>query len=574
MAIGIPEQAAEMIKLRLRRLRPLLIGFLILYIFRLWYLQIYHGSYYKTYSEKYRIRSERVIANRGLILDRNGTVLVENRPYFHLLIVPEDCSDWESLEHNLVQILPNRTQHISEQLSQAQKAFPYLPFTIASDLSFSEVVQIEARSIDIPGVRISYEAKRFYPYGERAGHLIGYMGKITLLEWQVLKNDEHLRFRKHNLIGKSGIEKIFNDQLTGFPRDITFEADAQGRRIEILTPVELRSPIPGHDIYLTLDWELQMFIENIFKEFTGAVVVMNPNDGDILAMVNRPSFDPNLFSVGISVDDWKNLINDQKHPLINRSLQSAYSPGSIFKIITATAGLNKGLISPAKTHNCLGRAKFLGDWRSCWKSGGHGKMNLHRAIVNSCNIYFFNAAIAIGIDNIATTSREFGLGQRTNIQLPHEERGLIPTPEWKERVLHQPWWRGETLSVAIGQGSVLTTPIQLVRMISAIANGGAVLVPRIIKTIGQDQSIQPKMAGKLKLSPEILTFIQASLKGVVNEDGGTARRVQIPDITVAGKTGTTQVVTKEITAKYGREIPHKYRDHNWFVGYAPYEEPQ
>jgi len=574
MPIGVPEQAADMLFLRLKRLIPLLIGILVIYVFRLWYLQIYMGSHFKARSMKYRIRHERILANRGLIMDRNGTVIVENRPFFELLVVPEDCQDLDELIKRLVQICPEWAENLQARFQLLRRAPVFKPFKLLSDVPFSLVVQLEARRSELRGILISYEAKRFYPYGDAAAHLIGFMGKITPKEWQSLQNDTAQRYRKNDFIGKSGIEKLYESSLTGTPRTIMYEADVYGRRIEILTPVNERNPIPGQDVFLTLDLKLQRFIENILQNHIGAVVAMDPRNGDILAMVNKPSFDPNLFSVGISIEDWKKLSDDPDHPMLNRCIQAAYPPGSIFKIITAAAGMKKGIITPKSTYNCLGSVKIFNEWRDCWKRAGHGTMNIHEAIVNSCNVFMFNIASQLGIDILAEMGREFGLGKRTGIMLPHEDSGLIPTPAWKKKYLNQPWWDGETLSVAIGQGSLLTTPLQLVRLMSAIAHDGLVLKPQLIKEVGGMTVKKTEIIGKIDIKPEILSIIQNGLRGVVNEKGGTARNARIDSITIAGKTGTSQVVTKEVSSKYGKNIPKKYKDHNWFVCYAPYENPQ
>lgn len=573
MSIGIPEHAAEEIKTRLRHLLPILLAILILYGARLWYLQIYQGKYFKEKSEIYSIRTERVIANRGIISDRNGLVIVENRPSFNVNVVPEDCPDTAQLQQNLINLLPQYEAEITKNWGKLKKNAPFVPCTVLTDINFPDVAIIEARSDELPGIVISYDAKRFYKYGEQAAHIIGYMAKITPGEWERLKTDAGKRFQKSDVIGKSGVEKIYNDILTGYSRDIIYEADAQGRKIDILTAEEMRRPIPGIDIALTLEWRLQQFIEEKLDGVTGSCVVMDVENGEILAMVNKPSYNPNLFSLGISQDNWQALLNDEKNPMINRALQAAYPPGSIFKIITAAAALEHDIIVPQSTHVCLGRERFFGDYRSCWKGSGHGKMDLHHAIVNSCNIYFFDIATKLGINEISEMASRFGLGQKTGIIIPNEERGLIPTPEWKERVLHQPWWQGETLSVAIGQGSVLTTPLQLARLMAVIANGGALVKPRLVYKIGEKVADNDAPVPALFVEKSIMDTIRLALYGVVENPHGTARAVRLK-VGIAGKTGTSQVVTKEIVAKYGKEIPEKYRDHNWFACYAPYEKPR
>ncbi|MBN2384110.1 penicillin-binding protein 2 [bacterium] len=572
MALGMQEQLSETIKARLKLFAPLFLIIMTLYIVRLWYLQIFQGTYYKTYSEKYRIRHERIVGNRGLIMDRYGTILVENRPTFHLEMVPEDCQDLNELSLNLQEILPQYAQTITEEIQLIAQSPPYKEYKILSNLNFAEIARLDARNNELHGVRITYGLKRYYPFDDKAAHIIGYMGKITGQEWLYLQNDE--RFKQYDLIGKSGIEKACNSDLTGTPTTITYEADALGKRIEILTPPEQRRALSGKDIQLTLDWDLQIFIEELMKGMTGAVVAMDPFSGEILAMVSLPTYDPNLFSLGISQTDWLNLIEDEDHPLINRCVQSAYPPGSIFKIITVITGLTKKVISAQTSFYCGGTAKFFDDYRDCWKKTGHGRLDLHKAIVNSCNIYMFNIAAQLDVDDMAVMAREFGLGIKTGIILPHEESGLIPSKEWKMRTFGQPWWQGETLSVALGQGSVMTTPLQLARMMAIIANGGYLVPPTLVLLRPDDHNRFASQFKRISIDTHILDIIRQGLRGVVNEAGGTAVRAQLKDIVVAGKTGTSQIITKEIIKKYGDNVPKKYQDHNWFACYAPYDRPR
>lgn len=574
MTIGIPEQASQEFNNRLKRLRPWLLFLLFFYIFRLWYLQIYHGNYYKIKSEKYRIRSERVIANRGLILDRFGKVIVENRPSFNLDFVPEACSNVKKMQKKLISILPRGKKDIINELKNVKKLSPVKKHQIFSNLTFKELAQINARNDELPGVFTSFEAKRFYSYNDEAAQILGYMGQITSKEWKKLSKDPQKRFTKRDLVGKSGIEQKFNNYLTGQPKLIYYETDAMGKKINVLTPENKRIPIPGENIQLSIDWRLQEYIENSFRNFTGAIIAMNPNNGDVLAMVSKPAYDPNLFSLGISVVNWKKLSSDPLHPMVNRAIQAAYSPGSIFKIITAATALENKTVNTATKFFCKGSDIFYKERRYCWKRSGHGEMDIHNAIVNSCNIFFFHLGEKLDITKIAAMAKRFGLGKKTNISLPNEEAGLIPNPEWKRRVLHKSWWKGETLSVAIGQGSVLTTPIQMVTMISAVANGGILFKPRLILKIGSNYEIPVKKTGNLNLNEKIMKILRESLRGVVNEKHGTARRLKDNDIIISGKTGTTQVVTKTILAKYGKNIPKKYKDHNWFVGFAPFDKPQ
>jgi penicillin-binding protein 2 len=356
------------------------------------------------------------------------------------------------------------------------------------------------------------------------------------------------------------------------------EVDALGREVKPLRSVE---PYPGNNLYLTLDLDLQKAAEEAYQDKNGALVAMDPKTGRVLAMVSRPAFDPSLFAGNISPEDWKALQENPFHPLQNKCTQGLYPPGSTFKIITAIAGLESGLLTPKTVFPCAG-TYFYGnrDFR-CWKEGGHGMIDLHHALVTSCDVYFYQAGLKVGVDRIAKYASEFGFGKKTGIPFPHEKSGIVPSTSWKMKVHGVPWYSGETLSFAVGQGYINVTPIQLARMISAVANGGTLFLPQVVEKVESTsgkmlRQYSPVEAGAAQVSQATLDFIRSALRGVVHEPGGTASGIALKEVEMAGKTGTAQVIKLAKDFKRGdmNRMPLKYRDHAWFVAYAPVADPQ
>jgi penicillin-binding protein 2 len=378
-----------------------------------------------------------------------------------------------------------------------------------------------------------------------------------------------------DLIGKYGVEQKWEPFLKGIDGGRQVEVDALGREIKVMRRVESH---PGNNAFLTIDLDLQMTCENLLRGKEGVIVAMNPQNGKILAMASHPPFDPSLFAGGINRDDWENLIQNPFHPLQNRAIQGQYAPGSTFKIITAAAGLQEGVISPQETLFCGGSYRFGNRTYRCWKKGGHGHVKLHRALVESCDVFFYQVGQRLGIDTLARYARGFGLGKQTGISLNDEKPGLIPTSAWKKKAYGEAWYGGETLSCAIGQGFILVTPLQLVNVISAIANRGILYRPQIVERIERTngkvaKSYSPVSTGKIPFSWENLMIIGEGLYGVVNELRGTGRVARIRGVTIAGKTGTAQVIRLREDMTEEEETPYEYRDHAWFVAYAPVEDP-
>jgi penicillin-binding protein 2 len=440
---------------------------------------------------------------------------------------------------------------------------PLEPIKLRDGLTFQEMASIKARLSDYPGLIIHVEQTRYYPYGEVGAHLVGYLGKLGPTE---LKKEDFKNVPRQAFIGQWGIEKMFDSYLRGKPGRRVIEVDALGRRLRL---IKEEPPERGSDLHLSIDLELQKAAEQAFDGKVGALVALKASTGEILAMVSRPSFDPNLFSRGITYQDWVRLAEDKSYPLLNRGLQSQYPPGSTFKIATAIAGLEEGAITPDTTVTCQGAIR-VGRWRfRCWKRSGHGKVDLHRAIVESCDVFFYKAGQETGIDAIANYARGLGLEAESGLGLVKEKRGLIPDTEWKRRVKKQSWYLGETFNASIGQGFVLATPMQLARMTSTAVNGGYLYKPTPIRT-----EEQPEPVSRNPISQETLDIIKKALRGVVSERHGTGRAADSQIVEIGGKTGTAQVISSREETRKEEELPYKLRDHAWFVAFAPVESPE
>lgn len=532
-----------------------IVGFLLL-IMRLWQLQILRGKEYRELSEANRLRIIAIPAPRGIIYDRNGIPLVKNSPYYYASLIPDE-SDISKVD-SLSKVLNIPVEEILEKINKNGLS-PFSPIRLKQGLSFSEVAYIESRRSDFPGLIIETEVSREYLYGDVASHLIGYLGKLNPSQ---SKDPALKEIPPDTFIGQWGVERLFDKSLRGILGKRVIEVDALGREIRLL---QEKQPIKGKDITMSIDINLQEEAEKAFGERAGALVAIKPDTGEILGMVSNPSFDPNLFAKGISYDKWMAITQDKKNPMLNRALQSQYPPGSVFKIVTAIAGLEEGVISPETRVDCRGGIAY-GRWHfGCWRKQGHGVVSLHRAIVESCDVYFYEAGKRLGIDKIYDYATSLGLGKKTGIELGRERQGLIPNTNWKLENKKLPWYLGETFNAAIGQGYVAVTPLQLAVMTSTIANGGNLYKPTLIK------DARPIISGKAKVRPETLEIIKKGLSGVVNEPGGTGWAAKSQLTSIGGKTGTAQVIAIK---RNSQSLPEKFRDHAWFVAFAPVEKPE
>ncbi|MBW1971793.1 MAG: penicillin-binding protein 2 [Deltaproteobacteria bacterium] len=554
----------------------LFVGIVIIAFFflglRLFYLQIIKGDENKKLAENNRIRLRKLIPQRGLIIDRHGTILAGNIPSYRAMIVPEDFEHSPDGFKLIARCLNINVDEIQKRLKSASKDFPFRPVTIKTDLNWKEVAHIEEERSHLPGVQIVVSPKRYYPFGKTCSHVIGYMGMINVHE---LRKYEYLGYQSGDWLGRSGIEASCEPILRGKVGGRQIEVDAIGRELKTLSEV---LPIPGNNVILTIDLPLQKKIEEIFKGKIGAVIAIDPRNGEILSMVSSPSFDPGVFYKKISKKEWMKLVKDPFHPFQNRCIMGQYPPGSLFKVVVAAAALKEALITPSKKVFCP--ATFiLGDqeYRD-WKEGGFGDINLKQALIESCDVYFYKLGYRLGIEKIAKYARLFGLGRKTGIDIPGEKSGLVPDKNWKRKRFNEPWYLGETITCSIGQGYLLVTPIQVASLFSAIANGGILYRPHLIKRIERydgiiTKEILPEPLGKVSISKENLDVIRKALIGVVNSPVGTGRRCKMERVLVGGKTGTAQVISIPKN-KNEREIPFKLRDHAWFAAFAPAENPE
>jgi len=540
---------------------------------RLCYLQVVMGRHFVEESKNNRMRSVRIQPPRGEILDRTGRLLAGVRPCFNVCIVREDVKNMEALLAKLYPLLGETEAEIRTRLHLGKAEPKYIPIVIKRGIDWKTLSMIEARLFYLPGVSIEVTPAREYPYGGVAPHLLGYLGEISEEE---LREGRYKNKYPGDLIGKCGIEARFESDLAGKYGQRRLEVDAKGRLVRV---IDEEPATPGKDLLLSIDLDLQQASEEAMKDKSGAIVAMDPQTGQILALVSSPGFDPDDFVRGITQKQWKALNNPVTRPLLNRAFQCSYAPGSTFKIVTAAAALEEGAVTKNTILNCgssyrLGRRVFR-DWS--WR--GHGQTNLHKALVESCDTYFYQVGLKLGIEKIAKYARAFGLGSKTGIDLPNENSGLVATPAWKLRRYHEPWQKGETLITAIGQGFTLVTPLQMASLIAAVANGGRLYRPIYIEKILDSDghtvaSFSSEVRGTLPISKSHLRTIKLGLLGAVEEKKGTGKQCRLPNIHVAGKTGTAQVIGQARRRSNEDNMPLKFRDHAWFVAYAPAERPE
>ncbi len=541
---------------------------------RLWYLQVMQGEEMRAKSEHNRVRYLRIQPPRGKILDRFGRVIAGVKPGYNLCLIRQEVKDQdiEPLLARLALIIKEDMAAIRSRLHVSRSEPRYLPIVLARNLDWETLCYVEAHLSELPGVMIEIAPAREHTNGNLAPHLIGYLGEVSEDE---LKKEGYSNAKPGDVVGKLGVEARFNQELMGIAGSRVLEVDAVGRMEREL---DNKPYVVGDDVYLTIDLELQKAAEEAMEGQVGAVVAMEAQTGRILAIVSSPKFDPSVFEGGLSQQKWKELNDPLYRPLFNRSLQGTYAPGSTFKPILAIGGLEEGVINENTAFFCRGSMEFAGHTFRCWNEHGHGTTSVYRAIVESCDVYFYNVGLKLGVDRIAKYARLFGLGEKTGIDLPNENSGLIPDSAWKRKRYKDKWHEGETLSVAIGQGYVSVTPLQMARAYAAIANGGVLFHPQFIEKIVRptgevSQSFYAQIDAKLNLAKKNLELVQNGLRGVVQDERGTGKKARVPEVNVAGKTGTAQVVKQE-KRKQDESMAWKYKDHAWFVCYAPAERPE
>lgn len=564
----------KMLKKRIDIAMVVIIVSATLLLTRLWYLQIYRGDEYAKLSEINRIRIQEIAAPRGNILDRTGQPIITNRPRFNVVWNREDAPNPDAVIKDLAKILNEDISVLLDRIRGATENPRYMPTRLKEDIDWETLVTIENKHLSLPGVRIEVMPSRDYLYGDFASHLVGYLGEISRAE---LSEKHYATYQSGDQVGKQGVEKIFEKYLKGEKGRNYLEVDVHGFEQR---QMQLQDPYPGNDLHLTLDIDLQRTAEEAMAGKAGAVVVMEVNTGNLLVMSSNPPLHLQEFIGGISQTDWDRMLNDPLHPLLDKTIQGQYPPGSVFKIATALAAISEGVVTPDATYFCGGSLNFGNRRYGCWKKGGHGTVDFQRALIESCDVYFYSVGMRLGVDKIAKYANSLGLGKKTGIDLEHEKGGIIPSTAWKQQRYKEKWQDGETLSVAIGQGYVLTTPLQLCRMTAAVVNGGTLYRPQLVHSITAPdgktlKTFSPISEGKILGSAHSLALIKEALVGVVNSPGGTAKAVALPDVLIGGKTGTAQVVNlSHVTGMSEKSIPYKYRDHAWFTSFAPAENPE
>ena len=546
---------------RLAIIQWVMVGLMGLLTVNFWQLQVLRGKYYRNLAENNRIRPVPIPAPRGLIFDRNGRVLVDNRPSFNIVLTTEQTDDVERSVRRLSGLVQVELAEIREKLSQ-KKGPQFRAVVVKADASEQDVATVEARRLEQPEASVDPVPLRAYPLGQGAAHVLGRVGEITERQ---LESESYAGIEAGVTVGQAGVEAEHNRLLMG--KDGLRRVVVNSRGVEV-AEAERQPPVEGPSVSLTIDIKLQQAFEEAMAGRPGSAVAIDPRNGEILAMLSLPSYDPNEFAKGIEPAAWTELSKDPLTPLMNRVIQGQYSPGSSFKIPMALAALQEGVITPQTKFNCPGYLNIYNTTFRCHKVEGHGSVDLRRAIALSCNVYFYNVGVRLGIERIARYARRVGFNAPTGVDLPAEVGGLMPDPDWKRKVSKDKWYPSETVSISIGQGGVLATPLQMARVAAVVANGGRLVQPHLIKAVAGVPVPEPPPAD-LGFHPSVIEGVRQGMLAVVAE--GTGRRAQLKDVTVAGKTGSAQVVTHarlELDKK-----AHALQPHGWFICFAPAEKP-
>lgn len=568
-----------------KRLYFVLGGFLILLSLlagRLWYLQILKGKDFAIASERNRVREVTKPAPRGLIYDADGNLLLANRPFFDLVIIPQYLQSKDETIRIVSDLFSIPVEQIERRLSEAQGIPRFVPVRIKRNLSLHEVALVESNKFFLPGVDVDTAPRRDYVHNESA-HLFGYLGEVTPKELDSLNAaSRDYQYRLGSIIGKLGVEKKYEQFLRGVEGKDYLQVDAYGR-LQSSSSFdfglnEKKQGRRGYDVYLTLEDEVQRAAVEAFRNKNGALVALDPRNGAVLAYVSNPNFSLSMYQDGLTSEDWQVLQNNPFKPLLDKVTGGAYPPGSTFKIITAIAALEEGVVNASRAWPCNGVFTLgNGRWR-CWKKEGHGWVNLRRAMEVSCDIYFYQVGNLLGVDRIAKWSRAFGLGEKTGLDLNMEVPGIVPSTEWKLRARGQQWQSGDTINISIGQGYNLMTPIQIANLFAAMGNGGKVYRPYLLKKIVDEAGNivaeeKPLERRRVQMRPENLALVKASLYDVVHSPTGTGKKSLVPGFTVSGKTGTAQTSALR-KASEQEDVAFQLRDHAWFAAYSPSENPE
>jgi penicillin-binding protein 2 len=558
---------------RLSATLTVIVAAFVILVARLLFLQVIEGEELRRLSEINSIRLKSVDAPRGLIYDTHDRLMADNRPSYDLSVIVKDAHPLAQTIEKLSRYTGFDEAQLLEQLEKARGTRAYKPVLLKSDISRDALAAVEVNRWDLPGIVVDVSPRRDYIFSPSSAHLLGYMGEIGVAD---LKKKIYSDCKTGDFIGKYGIERAREHWLRGKRGGQQVEVNATGQVVRVLNTVDA---IPGHNIVLSIDQALQQTAEQLLVDQAGSAVAVDPSTGQILAMVSTPSFDQNAFISGMSHETWNALISDPMHPLENKAIQAEYPPASTYKIIAAAAGLEEGVIDANTSFFCPGFLKFGNRAYRCWKKWGHGEVDILKALSESCDVYFYKVGQELGVDRLAWYARAFGLGEPTGIDLDHEGGGLVPTAQWKKKRVGISWQKGETLSVVIGQGFNLTTPLQMAMVAATVGNGGTRYRPKIVKTIRTaDGKIifesTPEVVGRLPVSEKTLQLVREGLFKVVNDRHGTAWRSRLEGVAMCGKTGTAQVVGRRDDDADGDGEGDPIKDHAWFVAYAPSEDPR
>jgi penicillin-binding protein 2 len=550
-----------------------------------WFVQGVQADKYRGLSEANALRENVIPAKRGLIMDRTGKILADNQPAYSLSVdrvvlrplVKNDANHRPKLITFLADVLKVPPQEIENRFEKGKEIPNARPLNIGEDLAMDQVAAIQAQSISFPELNVNPVQRRNYPYATMAAHVMGFIGEVNEKDLA-----QHKELRQGDLIGKRGVELMYDNYLRGKDGAEYWEYDSHGRRLSEFVPAR-KQAVAGDNVYLTVDFELQRRAEQYFteNEMVGAAVALDPRNGEVLAMVSSPAFNPNVYSKRFAPDVYKTIASNPFKIELNRTIQGLYSPGSVFKAVMAMAGLSEGAITPSTTFDCGGSAVFFGRRFRCYKKEGHGTVNVERGLKVSCDIFFYNTGARLGVDKIAQYAHNLTFGEISQVDLDGEKAGIVPSTKWAAEKQHRKWYPSETISVAIGQGPLIVTPLQVANMMAAIANGGKVFRPHVVRMIertGSDGKAQrlkvaSEVLHQVKLDGPALHAVKQGLWDVVNAEGGTGGNARIEGLDISGKTGTVQVVAQHGWVK-SEGLPFRSRDHAWFASFAKRDDPQ
>jgi len=557
---------------RLTAVQYVLLAIFLLLAFGLWRLQVARSDYYASLAEQNRIKQVPILAPRGKLLDREGRIIVDNYPSFSVLLLRDQNRNLDADADKIAEGLHTAPDDLRARLAKMKAVPGYQPLFVKDDITPDELAFIESHRADLPELDIITVHRRLYPKNGFMAHVIGYVGQVSE---EMLTQPQWELYNSGDIVGMSGVEQYYNDILMGKNGSRQVIVNSRGKEVGTLRDVPA---VPGKQLKLTIDLDLQIAAEQALEGKPGAIVAMDPRNGEILAMVSRPAFDPNAFAVRITRDEWNALVKDPGKPLLNKAIQAQLAPGSVFKIIMATAGTQENIAQDLVV-NCGGGKSFYGRFFKCWVAGhgSHGSVGFSKAIYQSCDSWFYTLAEKLGISRIAKYATLLGLGQKTGVDLPQEVSGVMPSEEWKIKNFKQKWYAGETISVGIGQGAVATTPIQLARAIGAITSDGSLRRPHV----AFPDQFPPQFKQVARYNDEVKIPIDekswvaiTDAMALVVSPGGTAASAHLPGIDFAGKTGSAQTVSNELKKKMSAGEKSKFKDNGWFVGVTPRRNPE